>query len=191
MDKKNKIFFAVFFTLIAGVVIVTFMKYFVAKDYYISAQADCDPYTQKCFIWNCDPNSTVEGEKCTGEAETDTWYYQKVRKIANEIPNCDPNDENCDALVCSPGMDCELTYCDEATKPEGEQCSDPVKYTEENPIEEEGDSEEVEECAPDDEECVNAQDSGESEDPNEGESDGQNLDDNANDSSSTDINKTV
>lgn len=153
--NKNKIFFTVFFTLIAVVIIITFAKYFIAKDYYIEAEADCDPYTKKCFIWECDPNSDVDGEKCTGDAEKDIWYFQKVRKIANEIPTCDPNDENCDALACESGMDCEVTYCDENSKEAEQSCNDPVKYTEENPLPEE---EEVEECAPDDEECVNSTD---------------------------------
>ncbi|MFA6047783.1 MAG: hypothetical protein WCV59_02830 [Parcubacteria group bacterium] len=169
MDNKNKIFFAVFFTLIAAVVIITFTKYFVAKDYYIEAQADCDPYTQKCFIWNCDPNSQVEGEKCTGDPETDIWYYQNVKKIANEIPLCDPNSENCNALACEAGMDCEVTYCDESTVEEGITCNDPVKYTEENPVEEESSAEE---CAPDDEECINTEDSSDSIDSSDESSSG-------------------
>jgi hypothetical protein len=172
MDKKSKIFFAVFFTLIAGTVIVTYMKYFVAKDYYIEAQADCDPYTEKCFVWKCDPNATDESEKCTGDPEKDIWYFQKVKKVANLVPLCNPDDENCDALSCSPGMDCEVTYCDEKTVGEGEECNDPVKYTEENPVKEEGDSEEVEECAPDDQECINSDQSGSEENADTGDAGG-------------------
>lgn len=152
MDKKNKIFFAVFFTLIAAVVIITFMKYFVARDYYIQAEADCDPYEEKCFIWECDPDATDESEKCTGDPEKDIWYYKKVKKIASQIPLCDPNNEDCNALACGEGLDCEETLCDKATsEEEGAECNDPVKYTEENPPVDE------EECAPDDTECLNAQ----------------------------------
>lgn len=185
MDKKSKIFFLVFFTLIAVVVIITYMKYFVAKDYYIEAQADCDPTVDNCFIWNCDPNSTVEGEACTGDPETDTWYYQNVRKIANQIPLCDPNtDENCQALACVSGEDCEVTYCDDSTKQEGEECSDPVKYNEENPPEEE--SVDSEECAPDDEECLNAIESEEECAPDDQEC----LDSTESDDSSTDEDAT-
>jgi len=206
MDNKNKIFFAVFFTLIAAVVIITFTKYFVAKDYYIEAQADCDPYSQKCFVWECDPESQVDGEKCTGDPEEDIWYYQNVKKIANEIPLCDPNDENCGALSCISGMDCEVTYCDEAAaKEEDATCNDPVEYTEENPIEEE-ESEEVEECelddeeclsaqdseeecAPDDEECLNAGDSGGESDPGDG--DAQEEEDGTGDESSANVENFV
>ncbi|MDR3583128.1 MAG: hypothetical protein P4L62_02100 [Candidatus Pacebacteria bacterium] len=43
MDRKTKIFFGVFFGLIAITIVVTFCKFFILKDYYIQAQADCDP----------------------------------------------------------------------------------------------------------------------------------------------------
>jgi len=176
MDKKNKIFFAVFFTLIVAVVAITFTKYFVAKDYYIEAEADCDPYTEKCFIWECDPEATDEAEKCTGDQENDISYYKIVQKKANLIPLCDPNDEDCDALSCSPGMDCEETLCDESAIEEGQQCNDPEKYTQENPVEEEcaeddeecpSAEEEEEECVSDDEECVNEEESDDGEDPDD------------------------
>ena len=160
MDKKTKIFFAVFFTLIAGVVIITFIKYFVAKDYYITAQADCDPTTQKCFVWKCDPSSTVEGEKCTGDATKDTWYYQHVKKMANQIPHCDPDtDDSCKALECDPGMDCQVTYCDaDLAKADQAECSDPDEYNKENPPAEESEGGTSETCAQDDKSCVNADD---------------------------------
>lgn len=175
MDRKNKIFFLVFFAAIAGVVALTSIKYFVAKDYYVQGQIDCDPETEECFVWKCDPNSTIEGEKCTGDPEEDIWYYENVRKIANQIPVCDPNDENCEALSCAQGQDCEVTLCNESNVPEGEECNDPQKYLEENPPEEEGEecaeddeeclSAQEEECAPDDEECLKSEDT-ESEDEN-------------------------
>ena len=141
-----------FFALIAGVVAITFIKYFVAKDYYITAQANCDPTTAKCFIWKCDPNATDGSEKCTGDSEKDTWYYQDVKKIANQIPLCDLNDDNCKALECDPGMDCTVTLCDDVTKKEeGVDCNDPDEYNKENPP-----TSDEQACAPDDQSCVNA-----------------------------------
>lgn len=148
----EKIFFWVFSTLIIAVVVITFCRYFILKDYDIEAQADCDPTAEKCFVWKCDPESTVEGEKCTGDAETDTWYYKIVTKKAYDIPLCDPNDENCQAYECLSGQNCSEKFCDELNKPKGEECNDPVKYNEENPPEEES-----EECAPDDQECLDSQ----------------------------------
>lgn len=148
MDKKSKIFFLVFFLLIAVVVVITYAKYFVAKDYYITAEAECDPETEACFIYVCDPE--VDGECPEDEAEW-TSYYKIVKKKANLIPLCDPNEEDCNALDCIEGMDCEVTFCDEDSVAEGEECSDPETYLEENPIEED---EEGEACEPDDEECL-------------------------------------
>jgi hypothetical protein len=171
MDKKSKIFFLVFFLLIIGAVGATYWRIMVKKDYVVSAQTDCDPYVENCFIWQCDPESTVEGEACTGDAETDTWYYQVAARNAANIPLCDPNDETCDPWTCNEGEgECSMTFCDETTKMEQRvECSDPVKYTEENPVEEEaveceeGDEEclaaqeEVVECAEGDTECLSAQ----------------------------------
>lgn len=195
MDKKSKIFFLVFFLLIAVVVIITYMKYFVAKDYYITAQADCDPAAEACFIYTCDPE--VDGECPEDEAE---WasYYKLVNKKANLIPLCDPNEEDCNALDCTVGMDCQVTYCDEDTVSEEEECNDPQKYLEENPpIDEEEAcapddeeclaSEEAEEaCAPDDEECLDSQGEADEtcapEDPICSEDDSDSTTDNASDS---------
>ncbi len=144
MDNKNKIFFIVFFLLIIGSICATYYRIVVKKDYIVSAQTDCDPYAEKCFIWECDPDSTVEGEACTGDPENDIWYYQIVNRKAFNIPLCDPNDEECDALSCpEEEEDCGVIFCDETNKEEqGAECNDPVQYTIDNPEE---DSEECEE----------------------------------------------
>src|SRR5665647_1731385 len=108
MDKKSKIFFLVFFLLIAGSIAVTYYRIVIKRDYIISAQADCDPTMEKCFVWECDPISTVEGEACIGDSESDIWYYKIIKRRAANIPLCDPNDENCTALTCSVGeKECE------------------------------------------------------------------------------------
>ena len=75
LDRKSKILFIVIGLLIVGSVAVTFWRYMIKKDYIVQAQTDCDPTTENCFIWKCDPNSTVEGEACTGDAEKDIWYF--------------------------------------------------------------------------------------------------------------------
>lgn len=159
MDKKSKILLLTFLVLVIVVVAFTYYKYMVKRDYIIEAQADCDPYAEACFIWQCDPKSSEEGppdgeasEACTGDPEEDIWYYQIVRRNAMNIPPCDPNDENCDALTCDPALekDCEIILCDEETAVEQEtKCNDPAEYIMNNPPEEE------EECDPEeDEECV-------------------------------------
>lgn len=139
----NRIFFIIFGLLILGSVAFTYYRIMIKKDYLISAQADCDPYTEKCFIYNCDPKE----EECTGDPEEDVWYYKIVKRKAFNIPLCDPNDENCEALVCPEGeADCSYEFCEEGNKDEIE-CIDPVQYAIDNPEEEET-------CAEDDEECL-------------------------------------
>ena len=134
MDTKSKIFFVAFFIIIAGSVFATYYRYVVLRDYIIEAEADCDPYSESCFIYVCDPEA---GEECTGDPEEDTSYYKTIHRNAKNIPLCDPNDEACEALTCPAGeADCEISLCDPEVE-EDIECSDPVTYTEEHPIEEE------------------------------------------------------
>ena len=141
MDKKNKIFFIVLFALIFGSIGATFLRIVVFKNYTLEAQADCDPEIEKCFVWECDPNSTEEGEACTGDEEEDISYYQLIRRKAYNVPLCNPDeDESCVPMECDPETEkgCEIVFCDEETKIEQEvECSDPVEYLLNNPAEEE------------------------------------------------------
>lgn len=161
MDKKSKILFIIIGLLIAGSVAVTYWRIMVKKDYIIEAQADCDPYSEACFIWKCDPSSTEKGEACTGDPEADIWQYKIARRNAANIPLCDPEkDETCDPWACELiEAECSQTLCDEATAEEqGAECNDPVKYTEENPQEEEDLSADEAECDPEtDETCETAE----------------------------------
>lgn len=152
MDKKSKIFFIIFGLLIVAMVGVTYWRIMVKKDYIVEAQTDCDPYVEQCFLWECDPESDADGEKCTGDPEEDSWYFQVIKRNASRIPLCDSNtDENCEALVCGENEpECEYIFCTEENMEDqyASACNDPVKYTEENPVEEE-------ECDPEvDEDCV-------------------------------------
>ena len=154
MDKKSAIFLTVFVSLIVISVGITFVRIYIQKDYIIQNQIDCDPTVDACFIWECDPESTEEGEACTGDPEMDIWYYAVAQRKAYMIPDCDPNDENCLPFECLEGeKDCSVTFCDETTKEEqGVECNDPVQYNIDNPAEEE-----ESECAEDDEECLAAE----------------------------------
>lgn len=147
MDKKSKILLAVFFLLIVGSVAFTYYRIMIKKDYLISSQVDCDPYAEKCFIWNCDPESDVEGEACIGDPEMDIWYYKIVERNASRIPLCDPEvDEDCEPFLCeAEESECGETLCDAAAVAKGEICNDPEEYTLNNP-EEECDPEVDEEC---------------------------------------------
>lgn len=151
-SRAGKIFFIVFGILIAASVAVTYWRIMVKKDYVIESQVDCDPYAEACFIWECDPASTVEGEACTGDAESDVWYFKVAKRNAGRIPLCDPEtDEACDPWTCGEGeKDCSETLCteDQLESQSASGCVDPVKYAEENPVEEE-----AVECEEGDAEC--------------------------------------
>jgi hypothetical protein len=177
-SKSGKIFFIVFGLLILGSIFATYYRIMIKKNYIIEAQVDCDPYENKCFIWECDPASDVVGEKCTGDAEKNIWYYNLAKRNASKIPLCDSEtDDTCAPMICdSEEKDCEQIYCNEENAVEQEAtCSDPVEYTKNNPLEEEDDlsGEEVQceegdveceagsaeaECAPDDAECESGTD---------------------------------
>lgn len=160
MDKKSKILILVFVLLILGSIGATYYRIFIKKDYVISSEIDCDPTVENCYLWECDP--AVDGEGvCTGDPDDDIWYYKILNRKAYNIPLCDPNDEECEALTCPEGeVGCEILNCEEGE----EGCVTSAQYLEENPdalLEdeecEEGDEEclsEESECEEGDEECL-------------------------------------
>jgi hypothetical protein len=162
--RSGKIFFLVFGLIIFTSVFATYYRIMIQKNYTIEAQVDCDPYEKACFVWQCDPESDVEGEACTGDPELDVWYYNLAKRSASKIPLCDPaTDETCTPMLCEPEeKDCVEIFCNEENKLEQEaECNDPEKYTLENPPEEEVDESSEEEalttdgleCAEGDAEC--------------------------------------
>jgi len=133
MDKKSKIFFLVFFALILGSVAVTYYRIMIKRDYIISAQQECDPVTEACFVSACDPESD---EECAATPEEErTTYYKIIKKNAKNIPPCDPHANECpEQLSCEPGEEeCEYTLCDEENVPDTEECNDPAVYNAQNP----------------------------------------------------------
>lgn len=156
MDKKSKILLWVFAVLLVGSVVATFWRIMIWRDYIIEAQVDCDPYSEKCFVWECDPESIVEGEACVGDPETDAWYFKVAKRNAGRIPLCDPNtDENCQPMLCEEDeMECEEMLCteDQLEAQYASSCVDPIAFTAENLVEEE----EATECAEGDTECETA-----------------------------------
>jgi hypothetical protein len=146
MDKKSKIFFAIFFSVAFIIIAMSFFKFFVLKDYYIKSEADCDPETEKCFIYECDP--TVDTE-CSENPDERISYYKLIEKKAYALPLCDSSSSDCPSITCQAGEDCKEFLCDEATKTQDEQCNNPEEYLK--------NKEEIEssnECAQDNENCV-------------------------------------
>ena len=160
MDKKSKIFFLVFFLLIVGSVAVTYWRIMVKRDYIISAQTECDPAAENCFVYECDPEDPEDPECATLPEEERVSYYKIINKNAQNIPLCDATAGECpEDLACEEGEEeCETILCDEENVPEGESCNDPAAYLEENPPEEcgcgENDDEPVGEATESEEENI-------------------------------------
>ncbi len=157
MDKKSKIFFAVFALMIAASVAVTYWRIVVKRDYLVLAETVCDPETENCFVYECDP----ETEECTGDPEEDISYYAKIKKKAFNFPECENGE--CPDPVCEEGeKDCELILCTEDNAEEWESCNDPEEYLasmeetegEDEDAEEESEEEEDEETSDGDEEEI-------------------------------------
>jgi hypothetical protein len=170
-NKSGKVFWIIFSLLIAGSIFATYYRMMIQKNYIIEAQVDCDPAEKACFIWECDPISNVDGEKCTGNIEEDIWYYSLAKRKASRVPLCNPaTDETCTPMLCDLGEeDCEEIFCNEENKIEQEaECNDPVEYLKNNPPEEEVDedlSATETECESDDVECEVSQDQVDSNSP--------------------------
>ena len=129
MDKKSKFFLALFFVLIAIMVGVTYYKIMVLRDYQIATEVECDPATEKCFIYVCDP---AEDDTCSEDPAEQISYYKIVHKNASNIAQCEPAKEECEEPKCEPGeVECEEILCNEAELKEGEACSDPATFQEE------------------------------------------------------------
>ncbi|MCA9360862.1 hypothetical protein KC730_03160 [Candidatus Kaiserbacteria bacterium] len=109
----------------------TYYRYYVQQDFLVLAEMDCDPETESCFTWICDPE--VDGEEyCTGDLAEDTWYYKDIYRNAKYIPNCDPYDEGCPALECIEEEEyCEIVLCTNEIVEEEEldyECTDPETF---------------------------------------------------------------
>lgn len=126
MDKKTKIFFVIFFTIILAVVLFSFYKFFILKNYYITSELECNPATESCFINTCDP---AEDNTCVADKSKRVSYYKLIEKKAFKIPLCDPSAESCAPLSCEGDSDCKITLCDK-TK---EDCMYPELYFQNNP----------------------------------------------------------
>jgi hypothetical protein len=153
--KPNVIFLVIFGLLILGSVAFTYYRIMVKRDYLISAEAGCDPTSEKCFVYVCDPK--VDGDTCTGNPEEDTSYYKIIKRKAFNIPSCDPNDENCEALICPEGeKDCTFDLCQD-NNADGIKCNDPEQYNIDHPADATDEADTT--CAEGDEECISEQES--------------------------------
>src|SRR6266576_266979 len=100
LDKRSKIAFLLFFLLFILSAGFSFYKYFVVRNYSLETQVDCDPAGEKCFVWKCNPDSSDDADKCTGDSAVDTHYYKLIEKKASHVPRCSASDANCPPIIC-------------------------------------------------------------------------------------------
>ena len=73
----------------------------------------------------CDP--AIDSE-CPENQSERISYYKIVQKKARDIPLCDADSPDCQALACQAGEDCKEIFCDETIKTEGVECGNPETF---------------------------------------------------------------
>jgi hypothetical protein len=132
MDRKSKILLGVLGVFVTLSISATFYKTVILQDFIVYTEIDCDPSTESCFVWVCDP--TVDGEDtCTGNPEEDTWYFKIAYRNAMNVPECAPDDEYCAPFQCpTEGEEgCEEVLCSPETLIEydlGDECTSPTDF---------------------------------------------------------------
>lgn len=138
MDKKTKILIVLFLVIVSVAISFSYKKYFLERDYLISAEVPCDPSLEICFIGYCDSE--------TEECEEETFYYKRIEGIARSLPTCDPNYEDCPLLWC--GKRGNHACVDISCDAESEECSSPEDFiseqNEDTEIEEDAENSELE-----------------------------------------------
>ncbi len=102
---------------------VSFYRFMVIRDYIVSYEGNCDPYTESCFVY-------CEDDECT-----EPVYYSTIERQANEIfERCGEDVTLCnDAYECQPDVEiCTITFCNPII--DNESCE---SLTEEDYVEDE------------------------------------------------------
>ncbi len=109
-NKKNWLFFGGMALLIVLSVGATYYRYVVARDYFVTFEAPCDPEVESCFLYECDPEA-VDAE-CSGDPAEDTYYYKNMQKKAYALRNCVGDPGGCVEATCAEGEeDCMEIQC--------------------------------------------------------------------------------
>jgi hypothetical protein len=90
--------------IILLIVIFSYYRFFIIKDYFVKYEGGCDPTTQKCFV-GC------EDEECLEE-----YYYSLVQKKVTDLnTQCGEDITDCEfANEClESDQNCSITYCEE------------------------------------------------------------------------------
>lgn len=97
--------------LIILAIAASFYRFMILKDYDISYEIECDPYSENCYVF-CEEEDT----DCT-----DPYYYNYVTRHASDIfPLCGNDVTDCEAAnYCTEGESlCYVDYC----LPDSEEC---------------------------------------------------------------------
>ncbi len=81
----------------------SYYRFVIQKDYLVSYEGDCDPYTETCFLY-------CEDDECT-----EPFYYSIIERKASEVfALCGTDVTLCDeAYECQENVEtCSVTYCD-------------------------------------------------------------------------------
>jgi len=124
-SKKTLIFNILFLLTILFFVSVTFYKIVIVKNYQMISQVSCNPQTESCFLYKCNPD-------VDGECPQENIYYKYISKNASTIDTCEKTEQKdgCkEELSCVTGeSSCYYEYCDQSMLEEGEKCSDLKNY---------------------------------------------------------------
>lgn len=135
MNTSSHVFFVVISVLILGTVIMTYYRFFEARDYMVQAQVECDPSEESCFVYVCDP---AVDEECVAGSLEDAFYYKLINRLARNAPLCEADATTCVTLPCAADeAACSYTLCDMETVEDGETCNDPDEYRRMHPESEE------------------------------------------------------
>lgn len=94
---------------------ILFYRIFILKDYIITAQSQCNPNLETCFVIDC-----TEGDlECEGPT-----YYRNIKVRAVDT-TCGLEDPRClyDFACSEESGNCEIEYCDDSNVLEEERCS--------------------------------------------------------------------
>lgn len=114
MDRNTKILILCLVLFFGISIAAKYYVFFVEQNYLVTAEADCDPGIESCFVWDC----TVEED-----ADCDQYPYKYIEISAAHISDCNPYEEECEPLNCTPNDEyCDITYCSDETSGDDEFC---------------------------------------------------------------------
>lgn len=115
MNKDTKFFIFGIIVLMMIIGAIRYDQYVIQRNFILDVNTSCDPTTESCFVWDCDPKT---------DEECDQTPYKKVEILEREAPKC-LEEHECENFTCEGKDSCTVTYCSEDTivEEEGEVCT--------------------------------------------------------------------